>query len=431
MDKKEKKAVIYQKVHNLHQLGVRLEKSEVDIDQRRKRNEYQRDYARILHSSAFRRLQGKMQLLGIDNSSYYRNRLTHSLEVAQISKGICLNLSRIYWNTHFWSFTDLFLIDSISIAHDIGNPPFGHAGEKVLNQLAKEFGGFEGNAQTFRILTRLERKYPDIQGLNLTKRTLLGIVKYFNTRKENIEKYLYDSDYSLVKRIREENNLLEPQTIDCRVMDLADEIAYGAHDLEDSLHQNIINTQDILYLFEREVRRPNVLIRYTPDQIRVAYEALSDIVKKSYDYASSMELGDSDDLFEAIYRKEISSRIIDILVKDVDYIEGEGNLGFDKLPALASGLKKLLFNAIKNDSEKILHYERVGEKVLRNLYEVYTDEKFNKNNALLSSTYRLFGDSEEEKKRRIIDYLAGMMDGYAIGQYKKYFGKDPFSEVYR
>lgn len=141
------------------------------------RDECWRDYARILYSSSFRRLQGKMQLLGDDAPAFFRNRLTHSLEVCQIARGIASKLElRSPW-----------VAEACSLAHDLGNQPFRHAGEHELDRLAKDAGGYEGNAQTLRILTTLEKKSPDHPGLNLTLRTLLGVVKYDRRRDDSVE----------------------------------------------------------------------------------------------------------------------------------------------------------------------------------------------------------------------------------------------------
>ena len=133
------------------------------------RDPYRRDYARLLCCSSFRRLQGKMQLLGINPTHFHRNRLTHSLEVAQIAGSIARDLKLKH----------PIVAETCALAHDLGNPPFGHAGERVLNDLAKDIGGYEGNAQTFRILRHLEKKHYAYAGLNVTLRTLLGITKYF------------------------------------------------------------------------------------------------------------------------------------------------------------------------------------------------------------------------------------------------------------
>lgn len=432
MDKKEKKEILVDKIAGLKRLCFRYV-DEIDGDfKKRWRNDFQRDYARLLYSSSFRRLQGKMQMLGVNSSRYYRNRLTHSLEVAQIARSICTTMSRKYDRIHFWSFMDLFLIETICLAHDLGNPPFGHAGEVVLNDLADDYGGFEGNAQTYRILRRLERKFIDHDGLNLTKRTMLGVVKYHKKRtvgEEVNNKFLYDEDYDEVTNIKTDYSISDDQTLDCQVMDLADEIAYGAHDLEDALHQRFINPYDLVFMFKKEVRQKEKLGNFPDEEIDFAVDELQKQVSKSLNYAYKCDKGDSDDIFETIFRRELSSRLVNLLVNDIDYDDEKDRLCFLKYGALSKGLKVLLFNAIKNDSEDILVYERVGEKVLRKLYDAYMDDSFNKKNALLSAVYRDFSD-DDQRKRRIVDYLSGMMDSYAIEVYEKIIGKNPFKGVY-
>src|ERR1700677_393711 len=140
-----------------------------------KRSAFEIDKGRIIHSSAFRRLQGKTQVLGAGERDFYRTRLTHSLEVAQIGRGVCNEISN---PKDFTMDTDL--VEAICLAHDIGHPPFGHAGEAKLHQLLKDWGGFNGNAQNLRLMTVLEQKSTrtDYPGLNLTHATLDGLVKY-------------------------------------------------------------------------------------------------------------------------------------------------------------------------------------------------------------------------------------------------------------
>lgn len=170
-----------------------------DEKSKRKRldGEFQRDYTRILYSSAFRRLQGKMQLFAIQSDQFIRNRLTHSLEVAQIARSIATEIG--YTN-------DIYVVEACALAHDIGNPPFGHAGERHLNKICNDndIGGFEGNAQTFRILTTVEQKRSEFQGLNLTYRTLLGVLKYYNKydkEGDDKQKFIYNEDYEFVNNI--------------------------------------------------------------------------------------------------------------------------------------------------------------------------------------------------------------------------------------
>lgn len=228
------------------------------------RNNYMRDYARVLYSSSFRRLQGKMQLLGVHTSKFVRNRLTHSLEVAQIARSISADLNLKH----------TVVAETCALAHDLGNPPFGHHGETVLNKLSSSFGGFEGNAQTLRILRILERKHHSYHGLNLTLRTLMGVTKYFNPRKIRDEeilakKYIYDEDYAFLCDEIKQHGIPENKSIDAQIMDLADEIAYAAHDLEDSLSMKIITLDELAHEFK-------ISKEYSP-----AYDALSCIIENA------------------------------------------------------------------------------------------------------------------------------------------------------
>ena len=177
----------------------------------------------------------------IQNDQFFRNRLTHSLEVAQIARSIANELR--------YTSNEIFVVEAGSLAHDIGNPPFGHAGESELDKIFCKVGGFEGNAQALRILTSLEKKKPDFRGLNLTYRTLLSIVKYFNKKQGNNKtnkKFIYDEDYDLLKSFISENHITI-RTLDVQIVDLADEIAYAAHDLEDGLRVKAFIIDEILH----------------------------------------------------------------------------------------------------------------------------------------------------------------------------------------
>lgn len=211
------------------------------------RNPYQRDYARILYSAAFRRLQGKMQILGIETSAFFRNRLTHSLEVAQIAKGIRWQLDKDCYKRDT-TLSDMFLLDAAALAHDIGHPAFGHKGERVLNDLLSPNNmHFEGNAQNFRVLRSLEKKDPEFTGLNLSYRTLLAINKYLVKEAPNIEKFMYAEDYDMLENFRQANRLANVRTLDVQIIELADDIAYAVHDLEDALSQGYFTIDELLY----------------------------------------------------------------------------------------------------------------------------------------------------------------------------------------
>ena len=200
------------------------------------RSEFERDRSRIIHSAAFRRLQGKTQVFGIGEGDFWRTRLTHSLEVAQIGKGLALRLG-----------ADTDLVEAISLVHDIGHPPFGHAGEDELRRLMMEYGGFEANAQNIRIITKLERKSHKYDGLNLTRAVIDGQMKYKYGFAKDRRKFVYEDDLAIVKWASEQacaavnGPYKKWQSFECEIMDWADKVAYAVHDLEDSIHTGYID----------------------------------------------------------------------------------------------------------------------------------------------------------------------------------------------
>jgi dGTPase len=360
------------------------------------------DYARVLYSSSFRRLQGKMQLLVPGQIHFYRNRLTHSLEVSQIARSIAKRIG----------LTDTLTVQTCSLAHDIGNPPFGHAGEIFLSQFNQEVP-YEGNAQTFRILTNIEDKFHDCSGLNLTLRTLLGVVKYPNNPTQNPDKFLYENDYKTITEWTATHNL-KLKTIDCEIMDLADEIAYAAHDLEDTLRMKYFTIDDLLFEF-------------SISEFKDCLPTLQELVNNAKDYALKAKTYETSEEFSILFYKELTSSIVNLLVVDIGLItsDKEKKLGYLKYSCIAKGLKKLTFKAVKRRPD-IIRYEQLGKKILSGLYEVLTDEKFNKDLVLLPAEYR----DKSEKVRTILDYIGGMMDSYAIDQYKVYFGNNSLDCLY-
>lgn len=377
------------------------------------RDEYRRDYARVLYCSSFRRLQGKMQLLGIDPTHFHRNRLTHSLEVAQIAGGIARDLG----------LKDPVVTETCALAHDLGNPPFGHAGERVLNELAQDIGGYEGNAQTLRIFRHLEKKHYAFPGLNLTLRTILGVTKYFNTRAENPKKFLYDDDYIFLQTQRDDKHTYIKKSIDAQIMDLADAIAYAAHDLEDAISFGFVSLAEMMHEFD-------ISHEYQP-----ASQKFSSIASQSRDIAKQAKRLDTSEEYSFLIRKELTSNIVHILMCDIGKIEcqdGSEQLGYKTLSKLAEGLKKLVFKALLRKKDVQL-YEKQGERIIRGLFEVYTDSKFNKDLLLLPPELRAIAKDTNDNltlKRVVIDYIAGMMDSFAIQEYKRYFGSSSLDRIY-
>lgn len=244
------------------------------------RSPWRRDYARLIHSASFRRLQGKTQVFPGHESDFFRNRLTHSLEVAQIAKSISIKLNethKLFKEKNRKIEPDL--VEFAGLAHDLGHPPFGHNGEEALDECMRDHGGFEGNAQTLRILSRLEKKEntlpPDSEfrvfndedgsdqrrGLGLTYRSLAAILKYDTPipernrdrkNKNEVVKGYYQSDKELVSRIKKavlgKKFGGKFKTIECSIMDIADDIAYSTYDLEDVFKSGFKKPLDLFVL---------------------------------------------------------------------------------------------------------------------------------------------------------------------------------------
>lgn len=380
--------------------------------------QFQRDYSRIMYSSSFRRLQGKMQLLGIKNDQFFRNRLTHSLEVAQIARSIAAELK--------YDPIEIFVVEAGALAHDIGNPPFGHAGERKLNEIYKDVGGFEGNAQTLRILTNVEKKKPEFTGLNLTYRTMLSIVKYFNKNENGKnEKFIYDDDYDMLSEFVTKNEI-SIRTTDVQIVDLADEIAYAAHDLEDGLRVKAYIIDEILHEYHSLYGDSD------------SYKKLVELVENAKEKSGFGNNKIDSTEFCKLFRQELSSSIIFTLISDIGLIDvnekyrkktgtmNSEELGFKNYGELADGLKEIIFRCINHNND-VYYYEQRGLAVLEFLSNFYSKQiqflppEYRAENVI--KKYNLKKDEKDYQQRLICDYIAGMMDSYAINVYEQISGK--------
>lgn len=405
-----------------------------------KRDPFVRDYARILYSSAFRRLQGKMQILGIRSSAYYRNRLTHSLEVAQIAKSIAYLLSQ---ECNVYNNDDITLIEAAALAHDIGHPAFGHKGEHVLDSYAQGTNSwirFEGNAQNFRVLRTLEKKEPEIEGLNLTNRCLLAINKYlvkeniyFNHSKQEpvTKKFMFSDDYEYLGNIRSQVGLVETRTLDVQIIEIADDIAYAVHDLEDALSLGLFTIDELLYMV-KEAEQKQQQDANNPLKYNNAYKHLKRFVENAKMYSSKSTTYKTSQEYSQVFRKRLTTRLTHELVNDITLIQvdqtfadehgvstGNWELSLNKYKGMQKCLTKLIFTCA-NRNPLIMEYEARGEKVINSLYKFYSSDSIDNGGKFLPPDYR--PRNGYSLKQGTIDYIAGMMDTFAIEKYEEITG---------
>lgn len=346
---------------------------------------YERDRDRIIHCAAFRRLEYKTQVFVNHEGDYYRTRLTHSLEVAQIGRGIArrLNLNED-------------LVETLALSHDLGHTPFGHTGEEVLNRLMAPYGGFEHNRQSLRIVENLEERYPDFNGLNLSWEVREGIIKH-------------SSDYDIPdgSGYAEYCPGLRP-TLEAQIIDLADEIAYNNHDIDDGLKAGYLDQKSLMAVDLWAETYASVAEKYPslPDE-RQILQTISHLIGFLIQ-----------DLVEQT-QKNIDAAAIDSLagvrehgVNLVKFSSGTGMRNRE----LKAFLYKHLYRHYKVERMRIK-----AERFLTMLFENYLQ-----NPTLLPTAYQ---DKYERygRERVVCDYIAGMTDRYALDEYKRLF--DPYERV--
>lgn len=412
------------------------------------RNPYERDRTRVIHCPAFRRLQRKTQILGTDEGDFHRTRLTHSLEVASIGRSLVRNLHALQPESpvaHLLPNDDL--ISVICLLHDIGHPPFGHGGEVALNFMMREHGGFEGNGQTLRLLTKIENSYGDF-GLDLTRRSLLGILKYPVCWSSVIAPQLPDVPMTWSKSIRVNDWvppkgyfdteqdvidwILEPfdmheqslfqslkrhpdnqthgksafHSLDCSIMDIADDIAYGVHDLEDAIHLRLIERQ-----------------RFDTDALRQLMQNTS-LTERAESILNALF---SDNIAE---RKQAIGELVNYFITAVDVTETSADFNnpllkfnIHLLPeahALNQHLQQFIFDYVI-DSQEARTFEYGGQTVVLRLFEALSS---NPSSLLDTKNRKLYDEAGDDNAafRVICDYIANMTDEYAYRMHERLFG---------
>lgn len=389
------------------------------------RSEYARDYARILYSSSFRRLQGKMQILGINSTAFYRNRLTHSLEVSQIARSLAKILAyKCGQEKNMYRDDELYLLDAAALAHDIGHPAFGHKGERVLSDIANVYElRFEGNAQNYRVLRKLDQHGSSVKGLNLTFRTMLAINKYLDCEDKQdrecklVKKFMYKDDYEYLNKYRNNHQLKGVRTLDVQIIELADDIAYAVHDLEDGLAQNVFTVDELIFEMSNYGSNPkNTFARGDIDNAIELFQGYIENIKNDIKAENLQQ-------FSHLVRKKLVSCLTDNLIRSISYDDTSCELVLGNNHAtLCKLLAKTIFTCITRNPEVAI-YEKKGEIVIRTLFNLYVDPNVNQGYMLLPPDYRPSStDSSEVIARCCIDYIAGMMDTFAIAEYERLTG---------
>jgi len=376
------------------------------------RNAFEIDRDRVIHSTAFRRLQGKTQVYVTGQSDQYRTRLTHSIEVAQIGRSIVNYLNRSSDLLHSEYAIDSALVEAACLAHDLGNPPIGHKGESMLNELMDPWGGFEGNAQSLRILTdivRGDRRGYTNAGMQATRACLDAILKYKIIGKEHTQngaKFLYPEQQPILSWVHDDEKLDEltqggtqVRPIECAIMDLSDDIAYTTSDLFDGVKQSLLTPAQVESFWDTHYPAVSIKIRTEVGQVLRGEYPMSRFIAGligRWIYSISLE--------------QVSEPFIG--TPRYGYTLQMNATCHEELMALRS----LNYNLIYN-SDYVKIPESKGVEILQELFLYYRDVIFKSRPALkslplpgtVSSEY-----SEAQNMRMICDFVAGMTDNHAL-----------------
>ena len=347
------------------------------------RSAYQRDRDRVIHSAAFRRLEYKTQVFVNHEGDYYRTRLTHTLEVSQIARTIATALG-----------LNVDLVEAIALAHDLGHTPFGHSGEDVLNELMAQSGGFNHNVHGLRVVDVLEERYPEFPGLNLSWEVREGIAKHSSA---------FDQSGSL-----KEFNTGEQVTIETQVVDIADEIAYDNHDLDDGLTSGLLRETDL-----------------------EALKLWSDTYKK---IAAKYQGLDAEKMKFQVIKSLIDIQVTDLIQKTEESLK---SLGIDSWQKA----KKIDKKVVSFSKDMLELRKPLRGFLMDRLYCHYRVVRMaNKAKRFIAELFKIYVEKpqqlpphihirlkKESVERVVCDYIAGMTDRYALDEYKKLF--DPYEKV--
>ena len=392
------------------------------------RTPFEQDRDRIIYSPAFRRLQSKTQVFLSGEFDFYRTRLTHSIEVSQIGRSIVNHLNRSSDSLGDDFFIDQDLVESICLAHDIGHPSFGHAGEQVLNELMLKSGGFEGNAQNLRILVDLfYRNKTEWSGMKPTRAFLDGMLKYkvlFNDSEKKKNHFIYDfqkdildfvsPDAAFGSMFDSEKSLNSFKSLECRIMDWADDIAYSIHDLDDGIRAGFITVKKIRNWMEDKDKD------YTGEDDKFLESMCEAIIDDTFSSFLARLIGEFIHATSLVRRENSLLAVTNRYVFDIA-IEPDAKKLCSLLKMLAVGL---VFH-----TPQVHQLEYKGGEILRKLFMVMEEEYIQKGKPsyrLLPAHYHkvMLNNDEHTKRRMVCDYISGMTDGFVVRTYKRLFDPD-------
>ena len=360
--------------------------------QSRTRTPFARDRDRIIHCQAFRRLKEKTQVFVAHEGDHFRTRLTHSLEVAQIARSIAFALG-----------LDSDLAETVALAHDLGHPPFGHSGEDELAERMAPFGGFDHNVQTLRVVTELERRYPDFEGLNLSWETLEGIVKHNGPVEERLSRPSWRAVGEFNQRF--DLGLATWASAEAQVAALADDIAYNNHDVDDGLQAGLFRVEDLADV---------PLIGPVLATVRTDWPDLDDRMLR----------------LEAV-RRLIGAMVDDVLAETARRAAAQPLRSANDVRALGHALVAFSPDMAEDLAllrrflhERMYRHDRVNrtrgeaKRLLGELFEVFLTDP---STLPLEWRERQRNIPDGERARVICDYIAGMTDRYAIEEYRRLF----------
>jgi len=347
------------------------------------RSEFQRDRDRIIHSTAFRRLEYKTQVFVNHEGDLFRTRLTHSIEVAQIARSLTRNLR-----------LNEDLVEAISLAHDLGHTPFGHAGQDALNACMKDYGGFEHNLQSLRVVDSLEQRYGAFDGLNLMFETREGVLKHCSLTNAQ---QLGDIGRRFIER--------KQPTLEAQLANLADEIAYNNHDIDDGLRSGLLTTDQLnevalyaRYRHEAKSQFPGISGRRAINETvrRMINALVDDLIQQSRANIRQAEIKTIDDVRNA-----------------------------PPLIAFSENMKKEAQELKRFLRTNLYHHYQVNRmtskarRIVTDLFDIFITGP-----ELLPLDYQIAGDDRTAQARKVADYIAGMTDRYAMREYRRLFAVD-------